>query len=66
MCEKVLLNKAANYSFCKTGLYINKELGQRELYKQKRWVKKVTMNSYAYTHTHTPPQKTLDYEIQES
>lgn len=54
MCEKVLLNKAANYSFCKTGLYINKELGQRELYKQRRWVKKV-MNNYACTHT--PPPK---------
>lgn len=64
MCEKVLLNKAANYNFCKLGLYINKELGQRKLYKQKRWVKKVTMNSYTYTHT--PPPKILDYEIQES
>lgn len=27
-CEKELLNKAANYSFRKTGLYINKDWGK--------------------------------------
>lgn len=63
MGKKVVLNKAANCSFWKPGLYIKEEPGQRELNKQKRWVKKGTMNNYAYAHIHHHPHKMLDYEI---
>lgn len=59
---KWVLNKAANCSFWKRGLYIKEEPGQRELNKQKRWVKKATMNNYAHTHIYRRPPKT-DYEI---
>lgn len=54
MCEKVLLNKGATYSFWKPGLYI-KELGKRV--KQAKMMGKKSNNEQLMPiHTHRPPK----------